>query len=321
MKVVISDYYYEDLAQEQQILSAAGHTLEAYRSSTEAELIARAQNCDALIVQFAPVTRAVIESMPSCRVIVRYAIGYDTIDLAAADEAGIIVCNVPDYCIDEVSTHALTLLLACAKQLQVYTDSVRNGTWDYTVAKPLHRLSDARVGLVGFGAISQMLAKKLQGLGVSISAYDPYLPPERIRALGAEPVGLDALYAQSDIISLHCPLNAHTAGMLNAAAFSKMKPGVVLVNTARGGLIDEAALKDALEQNIVAAAGLDVLAKEPASPSHPFLHDPRVILTPHVAWYSEESVKALQRKVAEEVARVLRGDAALHMVNHPGRNV
>lgn len=317
MKVVISDYYYESIDQEKQIIEEAGFTLEAYRSSTQEELIQRAKDCDALIVQFSPVTRQVIEHLKNCKVIIRYAIGYDIIDVEAASEAGIVVCNVPDYCIDDVSTHAVMLLLACARGLPLYTDSVRNNRWDYAVAKPLYRISQLRVGLMGFGAIAQTVARKLSGFDVEVWACDPYANGEKAEQLGVKLVDRDTLYAGCDAISLHCPLMKQTEKMLNEEVFSKMKPGIILVNTARGGLIDEQALQKALDRGIVAAAGLDVLAQEPINPDHPLLHNPRVMVTPHVAWYSETSVRELQRKAAQEIVRVLQGKPALYMVNRP----
>lgn len=317
MKVVISDFYYESFRQEQEILREAGCTLEAYRSSTEDELISRAWDCDALIVQFCPVTRNVVEHLKNCKVIVRYAIGYDTIDLAAADEAGIAVCNVPDYCVDDVATHAVTLLLACAKRLALYVRSVKQGRWDHREGKPLENFSRSTVGLVGFGAIAQGVAKKLSGFGCQILAYDPFGNPDQAKALGVRLVDLNSLLSQSDYLSLHCPLTKDTARFLDREAFSRMKPGVCIVNTARGGLIDEEALLWALNQGIVASAGLDVLTREPVSSDHPLLQYPNVLLTPHVAWYSEESVQKLQKQVAQEAARVLQGGKPLHMVNHP----
>lgn len=317
MKVVIADYYYKDISQERQLITEQGHTLEAYRSSTEEELISRAENCDALIVQFCQVTRRVIHHLKRCKVIVRYAIGYDNIDLNAADEAGIPVCNVPDYCIDEVSTHAVMMLLACSKHMRVYMDAVHNGLWGYSAGEPIKSFSQSSVGLLGFGAISQMVAKKLSGFGVKIYAYDPYMNSKAAEELNVEPVDLDTLYACSDLISVHCPLNTKTEKMINIQTFGKMNPGVAIVNTARGGLIDEDALLLALKKGIVSAAGLDVTMQEPIPKDHPLRNDPRVIITPHIAWYSETSIKLLQKKVAQEVVRVLGGDPPAHMVNHP----
>lgn len=316
-KVVISDYYYETIDQEKTIMEAAGFKLEAYRTSTEEELIQRAEDCDALIVQFCPVTRNVIKNLKNCKVIVRYAIGYDTIDIAAADEAGIMVCNVPDYCVDDVSTHAVMLLLACAKRLPVYLDAIHRQQWNYAVAKPLHNFSKSCVGLLGFGSIAQQVAKKLGSFGVDLCAYDPYADPQKAKKLNVRLLTQDELYVQSDMISIHCPLNAQTEKMLNAEAFAKMKPGVVLVNTARGGLIDECALIEALDSGRVAAAGLDVLMQESVSLDHPLMKNPRVLITPHIAWYSDESVLELQKKAAQEVVRVLQNEKPLHMVNHP----
>ena len=317
--IVISDYYYETLTAEKELLDTDGFRLTAYRNSTEEELLARAADCDALIVQFAPVTKKVISHLTRCRIIVRYAIGVDNIDLAAADEAGIMVCNVPDYCLDEVSTHTAMLLLAVSRNLPLTQHLLRADSCGYQDLRPLKALPDSVVGLIGFGAIARLLAKKLSGFGPRILAYDPYADPACAAELGVELTDLNTLLCHSDLISVHCPLTTDTRGLIDADAFAKMKRGVCLVNTARGGIIDETALLDALNDGIVSAAGLDVLAQEPVRPDHPLLKHPNVILTPHVAWYSETSAARLQRSVAEEVRGVLEGQHPRHMVNHPAK--
>lgn len=316
-RVVITDYYYESLQQEREIMDKISAELLDYHCKTEDEVIAVAAECDALICQFAPITRRVIEALKNCKVIVRYAIGVDNIDLKAAEEHGIYVCNVPDYSIDEVSNHAIALLMNCAKKLTYLADQVKQGNCNYTVVKPLFRMEGKTLGLVGFGRIPRMVAKKMAGFGLNIISYDPMLDQTTAKKLNVTGVTFDELLAQSDYISVHCPLVESTRHMFNKDAFSKMKPHAVFINTARGGVVKEEDLVWALENNVIGMAGLDVLEKEPIPVEHPLLKMDNVIITPHAAWYSEEAVKSLQLKVAEEVARVLSGQLPKNPVNKP----
>lgn len=316
-KVVICDYYYESLQQEKQVFSQLDIDLRDYHCKTEEEVIAVAADCDALICQFAPITRRVIEKLQNCRVIVRYAIGVDNIDLKAAEEHGIYVCNVPDYSVDEVSNHAVALLLDCAKKLTYLANQVKQGNSSYTVVKPLYRIAGKTLGLVGFGRIPQLVARKMAGFGVEILTYDPYVNREAAKALNVTPVSLEELLQRSDYISIHCPLMDSTRHMFNKEAFQKMKPTAIFVNTARGGVVKEEDLVWALENGIIAMAGLDVTETEPVSVDNPLLKLPNAVVTPHAAWYSEEAVETLQRMVAEEVVRALKGEPLRSPVNHP----
>lgn len=316
-KVVICDYYYESLQQEKQVFSQMDIDLRDYHCKTEEEVIAVASDCDALICQFAPITRRVIENLKNCRVIVRYAIGVDNIDLKAAEEHGIYVCNVPDYSVDEVSNHAIALLLDCAKKLSYLADQVKQGNSSYTVVKPLYRIAGKTLGLVGFGRIPRLVAKKMAGFGVNILTYDPMVNESAAKELNVTPVSLDELLQASDYISVHCPLMESTRHMFNKERFQKMKPTAVFVNTARGGVVKEEDLVWALENGVIAMAGLDVTEVEPISVDHPLLKLPNAVVTPHAAWYSEEAVESLQRMVAEEVVRALKGEPLRSPVNHP----
>lgn len=316
-KVVICDYYYESLQQEKQVFSQLDIDLRDYHCKTEEEVIAVASDCDALICQFAPITRRVIESLKNCRVIVRYAIGVDNIDLKAAEDHGIYVCNVPDYSVDEVSNQAIALLLDCAKKLTYLANQVKQGNSSYTVVKPLYRIAGKTLGLVGFGRIPQLVAKKMAGFGVDIITYDPYVNETAAEALNVTPVSLEELLQRSDYISVHCPLMDSTRHMFNKEAFQKMKPTAIFVNTARGGVVKEEDLVWALENGIIAMAGLDVTETEPVSVDNPLLKLPNAVVTPHAAWYSEEAVETLQRMVAEEVVRALKGEPLRSPVNHP----
>lgn len=315
--VVITDYYYESIHQEAAVMAEIGAELRDYHCQTEDEVIAAAAGCDALICQFAPITRKVIESLDQCKVIVRYAIGVDNIDVAAAEEHGIYVCNVPDYGIDEVSNHAIALLLDCAKKLTYLAGQVKQGNCSYTTVKPLYRMEGKTLGLMGFGRIPRLVAKKMAGFGVHIIAYDPMMNEEQARALGVTPVSFDQLLRESDYLSVHCPLTADTHHLFNEAAFRAMKPTAIFINTARGAVVNEEDLIHALEQGEIAMAGIDVTETEPIPVGHPLLKLDNAVVTPHAAWYSEEAVQSLQLKAAQEAARVLMGQPPLNPVNHP----
>lgn len=318
MKVVITDYWYESLANEQRILSALPDVkLEAYHCKEEETLCRLVADADAVIVQFAPITARIIASMKHCKLIVRYAIGVDNIDLEAAAAKGIYVANVPDYSIDEVSDHAIALIFALTKKLFPLAASVRAGKWDYTVSKPLYRLRGKTLGLISFGRIAQMVARKMAAFGVKVLCYDPYISPQYVESCNVRAVDLETLLESSDFLSVHCPLTKQTHHLLNAAAFERMKPSAILINTARGGVIDTEALVEALKSSRLAGAGLDVVEQEPIQADNPLLQLENVILTPHNAWYSEEAIVDLQCKVAQEVVRVLSGKKPLHPVNHP----
>lgn len=316
MKVVITDYWYENLDQERQVLSSLEDVeLQAYHCKEEKKLCELVADADAVIVQFAPITAKVIEHMRRCKLIVRYAIGVDNIDLDAATAQGIYVANVPDYCIDEVSDHAIALLLALAKKLVPLSNSIAAGKWDYRVSKPLYRIRGRRLGLVGFGRIPCMVAEKMRGFGVEIQCYDPYIDPAVARQHHVKLVFFEELLETSDYISIHCPLTKQTYHMFDEAAFRKMKPESLLINTARGAVVEEKALIRALKEGWIGGAGIDVSEREPMDRDSPLLEMENVILTPHNAWYSEEAIASLQRKVAEEVVRVLSGEKPANLVN------
>lgn len=314
-KIVIADYYYEHLEAEKKEIARLDAILEDYHCSTEEEVIAVAKDADALVVQFAPITRHVINHLEKCRLIVRYAIGVDNIDVQAATEKNIWVCNVPDYSLDEVSNQAIVLLLACAKKLPLLARDVRKGNWDYTVAKPLYRVSGKTLGLVGLGRIPSLVAHKMRGFGVDVIAHDPYVSPETAAALDVRLVDFDTLLRESDYLSVHCPLNDATRHMFGRKQFAKMKNSAIFINTARGGIVCEKDLIAALQNGDIAAAGLDVCEQEPIARDNPLLAMDNVIVTPHIAWYSVEAIQSLQQKVGEEVVRVLSGEKPRNPVN------
>jgi D-3-phosphoglycerate dehydrogenase len=256
--------------------------------------------------------------MKRCKIISRAGTGLDAIDIAAATQRGIWVAYVPDYSIDEVSTHALALLLAHARQIPRLIDSTRRGEFNYQVVPPIQRFNTQTLGVVGFGRIGRAMAQKSKGAGLSVMAYDPYVPADQIEAAGIKPVDLDTLLRTSDYISLHMPLMDSTRNLIGAAELAKMKPTAFLINAARGGLIDEEALLAAVRGGQIAGAALDVLVKEPIAKDSPLLKEDKIWITPHVGWYSEAAREDVRIRTAEEVVRVWRGEVPRCPVNKVG---
>lgn len=317
-KVVITDYWYESLELERKIIGDSGFCLEDYHCKEESRLIEITKEADIVICQFAPISKTVINGMERCKAIIRYAIGVDNIDVDTATKKGIYVCNVPDYGIDEVSNHTIALLLALVRKLKLMSKSVSEGNWDYSIGKPMFRTYGATLGVIGLGRIPSLVVKKLQGFDMRMVCYDPYVGTERAEQMGVELVDLDTLLKTSDFITVNCPLNNETRHMIDAKAFAKMKSTAIIVNTARGGVICEKDLIEALQSGRIAAAGIDVVEKEPISIGNPLLAMDNVIVTPHMAWYTEEAVQTLQRMVAEEAVRILNGQKPKNPVNKIG---
>lgn len=315
-KVVVTDYTYEDLNIERGILGGIeGVVIEDYQYRKAEDVIKIASDCDVLVVQYADVNRAVIESLKKCSMIIRYAIGVDNIDLKAATEKGIMVVNVPDYGIDEVSTYAVALLLCAVRKIPQTIDMIREKKWNYAITKPMYRTAGKTVGLVGLGRIPSSVAKKLSGFDMNIIAYDPYVSKDHADSLGVQLVSLEHLMRESDYISIHCPLTAETKHLFDAKAFSVMKQTAYLVNTARGGIVDSNALYDALKNHTIAGAAVDVTEQEPLPADSPLRELDNLIITPHIAWYTEDSIDTLKEKLANEIVRVSRGERPLNVVN------
>jgi D-3-phosphoglycerate dehydrogenase len=314
--VVLTDHVFPSIDASRELLSGEGHVL-VYDGPVagDAELLELARDADAIIVCYATVPRSVIEEASRLRVIAKTGTGVDNVDVAAATERGIVVTNVPDYCRDEVSDHAMALLLALARRLPKLDRLVQSGSWDTGVAKPTFRIKGQTLGLVGFGRIAGDVGAKARAFGMRVLAYDPFVPAEAIAAGGCEPAPLDVVLREADFVSLHVPLTSDTEHVIDAAALRAMKPTAYLVNTARGGLVDTAALRTALLAGEIAGAGLDVLEHEPPAPDDPLLGLDNVIITPHTGFYSEDSVEELQRKTAMQVVKVLRGERPDYPVN------
>lgn len=283
----------------------------------EQELAELCRDADGVLTVRAPITKRVIAAMERCRIIVRYGIGVDTVDIPAATERGIMVANVPDYCIDEVSDHALTLLLMLSRQMIAAMSLAREERWAVPKMPPLHRLRGQICGLVGCGKIGSLLAGKVSQLGMRVLIHDPYLSESRCREMGAELVSFDALLARSDFISLHAPLNDATHHLFGEAAFAKMKSTAFIINTSRGGLIDEVALLAALDAGKLSGAGLDVVESETeVTPvRNALVNHSKVIVTPHTAWLSVEARETLQARAIAQALACLKGETPYGLVN------
>ena len=317
MKIVITDHRFPDVAQERRAVEASGGELVVGQTADERGLAELCKDADGVLTVRAAITKRVIAAMERCRIIVRYGIGVDTIDIPAATERGIMVANVPDYCVDEVSDHALALLLMLSRQMVPAISLAKEERWSIAKMPTLHRLRGQICGLVGCGKIGSLLAGKVAQLGMRVLIHDPYLSETRCRDMGAELVSLDAALARSDFISLHAPLNDETHHLFGDAAFAKMKSTASIINTARGGLIDEAALVAALDSGKISGAGLDVMESETAfTPTGSALvNHPKIIVTPHTAWLSDEARMTLQARAIEQVLACLKGERPYGLIN------
>ncbi len=309
-----------------ELLTRLGAEVEKTFCTTEDELVSACVEAEAVIALGIKITpgyvfsRRVIENLNKCRLIALTGIGYDNVDIAAATEKGICVANNPRYCLEEVSDHAMALILACSRKLYQLLPDVKRGKWstqaDYLNAlKPLHRLSGQTLGLIGFGNIARALVPKARAFGFKIIAYSPHVPSALFEKLQVEPVELDRLLQESDFVSMHTALTAETKHMMGLGQFKKMKPTAYFINTARGELVDERALYAALSEGLIAGAGLDVLDSEPPDSDSPLLKLNNVLITGHFAYYSEESREELFRWPWEEVARALQGKWPQGLVN------
>jgi len=312
--VAVADSVFPNLDPARAALSAIGADLQLAPQATPEAILKIAAPADALLVTYAKITADMIGQMPRCRIISRFGIGVDNVDLAAATSAGIVVTKVPDYCLDEVSDHAMALLLALVRKIPSSNAQVHAGRWEMKAVVPIHRLRGSTLGLVGFGRIPQLVAPKAKAFGLRVIACDPFAPPDAFAREGVEPVDFAQLLAQSDYVSIHAPLVPETRDLFSADAFRQMKPTAYLINTARGPIVNEAALARALDARQLAGAALDVMPQEPPVGS-PLIGRDDVIITPHTSFYSEESLVELQRKAAEEVVAVLTGKPPRNPVN------
>jgi len=309
-KIVICDCDHESVKIEEEVLEKHGYTCDWRRCVTEDEVIAGCGDATVLLVQYAKVGRRAMEALPNLKQIVRYGVGVDTIDLDAARELGIQVCNVPDYGTFEVADQAVAHTLCLVRKLYMTNEDIRKGRWNYVDAVPIHRISAMTVGVIGLGRISKAYAARMHAFGAKIIATDDYAVevPDYVTM-----VSFAELIKTSDIISVHCPADGNI-GLIGEAEFGMMKEGAYLINVSRGGIIDEVALDRALASKRLGGCGLDVAAKEPIPADHPLLRHPNLLVSPHIGWYSEESAAELKRKVAEEAVRFVKGEAVLYSV-------
>jgi D-3-phosphoglycerate dehydrogenase / 2-oxoglutarate reductase len=313
-RVLVTDYIWPNLDPERAALSPTGAEIVEAPSGDETTLRTLAADCDAIITCFAKVTPAVIDACPRCRIISRYGIGLDNIAVDHATRRGIPVTNVPAYCVDEVSDHTLALVLACARKVTRWNALVHGGNWDSRVHMPLRRLRLQTLGIVGFGKIGRLVATKARPFGFRILVHDRYVPAEAVTAAGCEAASLDAVFAESDYVCLHAPLTPETERLVGARTLALMKPSAYVINTSRGGLVDIDALYSTLTAGRLAGAALDVMPSEPPI-EHPILSLDSVIFSPHVAFYSEESLVELQTTAAQAVATVLMGGIPPNVIN------
>jgi len=285
-----------------------GHTAE--------EIVALAREATIVLAGGAPkFTAGVIEQLSACQAIVRYGVGVDTVDRPAASERGIIIANVPDYATEEVSTHTVALILALMRKIGPAQQSVAAGDWHITNVRPLFSAAEQTLAIVGFGRIGQAVARKCRPFGFNIIVLDPFADEPALVDVGATAVSLDSLIEQADIVSLNAPLVDDTYHLINEDVLSRLKPSALIVNTSRGGLIDEGALLSALASGQIAGAALDVSELEPMPPDHPLLQYENVIVTPHMAWYTEQATARMRQYAAREAKRILLGELPLNLVN------
>jgi len=306
---LITDHGFASVELERKVLETAGFTLGEAKPvcKTEDDIIARCKGADVLIVQWAPITRRVMESLPEVRGYVRYGIGVDNIDVRSAKELGRMVSNVPRYCLDEVSDHAVTLMLALARRIPQDQAQLAQGKWGFGALLPIPAFSDLTLGLVGFGAIARKVSKKAKAFRFKQIAFDPFAHDQVFFDHGVERVDQNTLLETADIISLHCPLTDDTRHLINAASIDRMKKGVLLINTARGSLVNEVDLLAALRSGKIIGAGLDVFEKEPLAVDSPLRNLPNVIVTSHAAAVSMRSLSLLQIQAAEAARDILLG--------------
>jgi D-3-phosphoglycerate dehydrogenase / 2-oxoglutarate reductase len=318
---VIADYDYGNVDIERAIIEGAGIELVAAQCKSEDDVINVARDTDAIIAQYAPVSAKVINAFTRCKVIARYGTGVDIVDVDAATRRNILVTNVPnDWCENEVADHAVALLLALARKLRHYDRATRAGDWHWQSGQPIYRSRGRILGLLSFGAIARAIAARATGFGIRVIAHDPYMAAADITARGATPVSFDELIEQADYLVIQAPLTSETHHLIDEAQLRRMKPSAILINTARGPIVNDAALYRALKEGWIAGAGLDDIEEEPAKlrdwkPTNPLFGLENVIITPHAAYYSEEAIHTVRDFAAHEVVRVLTGKPPLSPVN------
>ncbi len=315
-KVVILDNRYDHYDQEIEVLSEIGVVPEVSYPGSSAEAVDLLHDADGILCNLFHIDAELIGRLEKCKVISRYGVGYDNVDVDAASDKGITVCNVPDYSMEDTSEHALALLFNCARKVAYRDRKIREGRWNLHNDQPCFRMAGRTIGIIGFGHIGSTFVRKISGFGFGEILVDsPSTDPALIGVAGGRKTDLDEVLRRSDYISIHCPLKQDTVNMFDDKAFSRMKDGAILINTARGPIVNEAALCRALESGKIAAAGLDVYNNDPLPHDNPLRQFENVTLTDHAAWYSEESIVELKTKAARNVLEVLKGISPSYRVN------
>jgi D-3-phosphoglycerate dehydrogenase len=315
IRVVITDCDHDSIAPEQAVAESHGIELVLAQCRTEEDVITAAADADAIVVQYAPISERVLDALPRLKAIGRYGVGVDTLDVPSATARGVAVCNVPDYGTEDVSDHAIALALNLTRGLSQLDRGTRRGEHTLQPVQPLHRIAGRVFGIVGLGRIGSATGHKALGLGYRVIGCDPTRHPGERTAGGIDVVPFAELLAQADVISLHVPLTEETRHLINAETLTAVKPGAVLVNTCRGGVVDTAALTDALKNGMLKGAGLDVFEEEPLPLTNPLVELENTVLTPHAAWYSEESYAELKRRAVENVIEVCAGRKPRNILN------
>jgi D-3-phosphoglycerate dehydrogenase len=323
MKVVITDYIEPSLDWEAGLLAArqidfARHQL---KFAPFQEVVEATCDADVVVVNMVPVTRALVATWRRCKLVIRHGVGYDNVDVAALDDAGIPLCYIPDYCVEEVAEQAIALILGCGRRIvssrAVLDRSSRAGLWDFTAARPIFRMAGRKLGILGCGRIGSRVFQKLQGFGLDFLICDPNLDQQRKREMGIEVVSQETLFRESDFITIHTPLTPQTRHLVNRQTLALMKPTAYVINTARGGMVDADALAEALRSGVIAGAAIDVFEVEPPPPDYPLFDLPNAILTPHLAWYSEDSGQRIREIILLEIDRFVKGIPPRYAVNQP----
>ena len=314
-RVLVTDYAWADLNEERAILEAADASVLAAETGDEAELIRLAADVDGILTCWKSVTAGVLNAAARCQAVGRLGIGLDNIDVACATTLGMVVTNVPAYCLDEVSDHAMGLILACSRKIAFYDRAAKSGVYDLKSGTPLYRLAGKSLGIFGFGKIGRVLARKAAAFGMRILAHDPLVTPEQAREAGVTLVSFEALLGESDFISIHAPLVEGTRRFFSGDVFRRMKPTAFLINTARGEIVDTGALTAAIDEGLLAGAGLDVFPIEPPAAGDPILRHPKIVVTPHAAFNSVESLIDLRQIAARQIAQILGGVRPDFIVN------
>lgn len=313
LRVVITDYIEPDLSWETEEMAKRGIDFSCHQIKFAPldEVIAKTRDADVIVVNMLRVNRELIAGWEKCKLVIRHGVGYDNVDVAALNEAGIPLCYIPDYCVEEVAEQAIALMLACGRRIvssrKVLDDSSARGIWDFNPVIPVFRMAGRTVGVIGCGRIGSRVYQKLASFGVKFLICDPYLTEERKRELGIEVVDKETVFRESDFVTIHTPLTPETKHIVNAETLAMMKRSAYLVNTARGPMVDANALADALKNGVIAGAGIDVFDVEPPPQDYPLFGLPNAILTPHLAWYSEDAAWRIRELIVLEIDRFAAG--------------